>query len=375
MDKLLSDGKLTQKGVVSLTIKSSETQKVREGEELNSKNLLKYLQENIEGLPNEMIEINQFSAGHSNLTYCLKIGSWEAVLRRPPLGPVAPKAHDMEREHLILSELNPLYPLAPKPYKYCGDPSIIGAPFILMERKRGIVLDTHFPGHIEPEAEEKIGKFVSETMIEQLVALHRIDYKQTKLAKISRPDGFLERQVHGWIGRYERAKTDEVKGVAKLQKWLTENIPTSLEPTIIHYDYKLNNAMFSPLLDEMVGLFDWEMTTVGDPLADLGVSMSYWIKADDSEQLISAFGQPSITVKKGFLTRDQCIELYAKKSGRDVSNIHFYMTFAYFKLAVICQQIYYRFNKGQTNDSRFRHFNVTVNALIQHAILTSSQKE
>lgn len=354
-----------------MTMKSSETQRVRKGEELDSKKLLNYLQENIEELPGDDIEISQFLAGHSNLTYCLRVGSWEAVLRRPPLGPVAPKAHDMGREFLILSELNPLLPLAPKPYLYCEDLSVIGAPFLLMERKRGIVLDTHFPGHIEPEAEAGIGKFVSETMIEQLVALHEIDYKKTKLSEIGRPNGFLERQVNGWIARYERAKTDEVQGVTELQRWLAEHIPISPNPTIIHYDYKLNNAMFSQNLDEMIGLFDWEMTAIGDPLADLGVAMSYWIKANDPEQLVMAFGRAPITVKKGFLTREQCIELYAKKSGRDVSNIHFYMTFAYFKLAVICQQIYYRYKKGQTNDSRFRHFNVTVNALIQHALLTS----
>ena len=357
-----------------MTIKSSDTQSVRKGEELDSNNLLNYLQENLEGLPNDEIEITQFTAGFSNLTYCLKIGSWEAVLRRPPMGPVAPKAHDMEREHLIISELHPLYPIAPKPYLYCDDSSIIGAPFLLMERKRGVVIDTHFPGYIDPEKEAEIGKRISEMMIDKLAELHQLNYKQTKLAEISRSDGFMERQVNGWIGRYERAKTDDVKGVTELQKWLTDYIPISPETAIIHYDFKLNNAMFSPGLDEMIGLFDWEMTTVGDPLADLGVAMSYWIKAGDPEQLVTAFGKPPITIKKGFLTREEAIQLYAKKSGKDVSNMHFYLTFAYFKLAVICQQIYYRYRKGQTNDSRFKHFNVSVNALIQHAIATSGEK-
>ena len=357
-----------------MTVTGSDTQKVRKGEELNSSNLVNYLRNNIEGLPEGQPEITQFTAGHSNLTYCLKIGSWEAVLRRPPLGPIAPKAHDMEREHFIIGELNPIYPPAPKPILYCGDSTIIGAPFLLMERKKGIVLDTHFPGYVQPEKEAEIGKQISELMIEKLVQLHQIDYTDTKMPAISRPDGFMERQVNGWITRYERAKTDDVKGVDDLQKWLLNNIPISPQPSIIHYDYKLNNAMFSPDFREMIGLFDWEMTTVGNPLADLGVAMSYWVKADDPEGLVMAFGKPPITIKKGFITRTEAIELYARKSGKDVSNMHFYMTFAYFKLAVICQQIYYRYKKGQTNDHRFKQFNITVNALLQHAISSSEQQ-
>lgn len=349
----------------------SDTKPVRKGEELNDEVLETFLREHLHDLPNEKIEIEQFGAGHSNLTYCIKFGKWEAVLRRPPHGPIAPKAHDMHREYKFLKEIQPFYPLAPKPYLYCDDVSIVGSHFFLMERKKGIVLDTEFPKHIHPTPE--ICLSISETMVDQLVKLHSIDFNSTKLLEICRPEGFMERQVHGWISRYDRAKTDEVKGVEQLQKWLAQELPTSITPSIIHYDYKLNNAMFSEDLNEMIGLFDWEMSTVGDPLVDLGAALSYWIQGDDPELLKLSFGKPSVSTLEGFFTRDEFIHLYSQKSGRDVSNVHYYLTFAYFKLAVICQQIYFRYKKGQTTDPRFANFHVTINSIIQHAINISTK--
>ncbi|NRD80350.1 phosphotransferase family protein [Bacillus sp. BRMEA1] len=346
---------------------------VRQGEELNLKILENFLREQIDSLPNEPLEVLQFSAGHSNLTYQLKMGEWEAVLRRPPLGPVAPKAHDMERECKILSELNPIFPVAPKTLVFSKQPEIVGSPFFIMERKRGIVLDTSFPEGVQVTPE--LCKQISEIMVDKLVELHSISYKETGLAEISKPKGFMERQVHGWIGRYERAKTDEIAGVEALMQWLKDHIPANEEVTIIHYDYKLNNVMLTEDFTKMSGLFDWEMTTVGDPLADLGVAMSYWNLPDDPETLKKGLGKDPVTaVYKGFLTRRDFIELYAKKSGRDVSDLHFYLTFAYFKLAVIVQQIYYRFKKGQTNDQRFAGLNRFTAGLIQHGTLVANEK-
>jgi aminoglycoside phosphotransferase (APT) family kinase protein len=204
------------------------------------------------------------------------------------------------------------------------------------------------------------------------VELHGINYKETGLGAISKPEGFTERQVHGWIGRYERAKTDEVVAVDTLKKWLTDKIPVQQSAAIIHYDFKFNNAMFNENLSEMVGLFDWEMTTVGDPLADLGVVIGYWNQGDDPEELKKGLGKAPVTVNDGFFTRKQFIELYAKKSGRDVTNMNYYLTFAYFKLAVICQQIYYRYKKGQTDDLRFANFNDKAKMLIEHAVKVTS---
>lgn len=343
---------------------SKETIPVRKGEELNLDILEGFLRESIQNLPKSPLEILQFSAGHSNLTYQIKIGDWEAVLRRPPLGPVAPKAHDMEREYKILAELNPVYSAAPKPLLFSNQLEIVGSPFFIMERKRGLVIDTSFPDGIQVTKE--LCQKISEVMVDKLVELHSIDYKETGLTGLSKPEGFMERQVHGWIGRYDRAKTEEIDTVEALRKWLIESIPLKHEAAIIHYDYKFNNMMFNESLTEMVGLFDWEMTTVGDPLADLGVALGYWIQADDPDDFQNGMGS-NVTSREGFFTREQIIDRYAKKSGRDITNMNFYLTFAYFKLAVICQQIYYRYKKGQTNDLRFANMNEKVKVLINHA--------
>ncbi|MCK1992703.1 phosphotransferase family protein [Peribacillus muralis] len=342
-----------------------DTIPVRPGEELDISVLENFLRNNVSDLPNEPLNLQQFSTGYSNLTYQLKIGEWEAVLRRPPLGPVAPKAHDMKREHQILSSIHPYFQAAPEPILFSDDESIVGAPFFLMERKHGLVIDGEFPEGVVPTLERC--RKLSHIMVNRLAELHSIPYEKTGLVEISRPEGFIARQVHGWISRYERAKTDDIKELMPLITYLQQNIPKYSQTSIIHYDYKINNAMFNQDLTEMVGLFDWEMATVGDPLADLGVALSYWTESDDPELIKIGVGQASITTLKGFLTRKEFIETYANRSGRDVSNIDFYVTFGYFKLAVILQQIYSRYKKGQTNDPRFSQLGKTVKSLLTHA--------
>lgn len=349
-----------------------DTIPVRSGEELNVKRLEAFLQENIVDVPNEPLEVQQFSTGYSNLTYQLKIGEWEAVLRRPPLGPVAPKAHDMKREHHILSSIHPYFQAAPEPMLFSDDESIVGAPFFLMERKHGIVIDSEFPEGIEPTVENC--RQLSNIMVNQLAGLHSIPYGKTGLAEISKPEGFMERQVHGWISRYERAQTEEIIEIGPLIAYLRKNIPHYSQTSIIHYDYKINNAMFNQNLSEMVGLFDWEMATVGDPLADLGVALSYWTESGDPEMVKVGLGQASLTTLDGFMSRNEFIEAYAAKSGRDVSNIDYYLTFGYFKLAVILQQIYYRYKLGQTKDSRFAKLGKMVNSLINHAAQVAAKE-
>lgn len=344
---------------------SKDTIPVRSGEEFKLSVLETFLRSKINDLPEGNLEIEQFSAGHSNLTYQLKIGSWEAVLRKPPLGPVAPKAHDMQREYSILSEVHPLFSPAPRTILYSGDEHVIGSPFFIMERKQGFVFDTSIPESIKPS--HGLFQNLSQEMVRRLVQLHNIPYQETKFKEISKPDGFMERQTNGWIARYERAKTHDISNVQDLEKWLIDHVPASSDASIIHYDYKLNNAMFTDDGSEMVGLFDWEMTTVGDPLADLGVAMSYWTEGDDPDLLKKGLGKPSVTVWDGFYTREQFISEYARQSGRDITNMNFYMTFAYFKLAGICQQIYYRYHNGQTKDPRFADFDKYVKTLIEHA--------
>lgn len=351
--------------VVIILSFTRETTPVRPGEELAVNKLYRYLKENILDLPEGELQVTQFLAGHSNLTYELKIGDWQAVLRRPPLGPVAPKAHDMGREYKILKEISPIFSPAPKPIIYCEDKSILGAPFFLMERKHGVLIDSHLPEGIENPKE--VGRRLSKIMVENLVKLHGIDFKKTDLLSISKPEGFIERQVHGWIERYYRAKTDDWKEADMVTDWLYKHIPKQQYCTVIHYDYKFNNAMFDEKLEKMVGLFDWEMTTVGDPLADLAVALSYWTEKNDSELLKSLFGEVPVTVLEGFFTREEFIQSYAQLSGRDISNMNFYLVFAYFKLAVIIQQIYFRYKKGQTNDPRFARFDEGVKNLLIHS--------
>ncbi|MBX9994409.1 MULTISPECIES: phosphotransferase family protein [Priestia] len=341
---------------------------VRKGEELNTEKLHQFLRVSIPDLPKEPLLIKQFGSGASNLTYALSVGEWEAVLRRPPFGPVAPKAHDMQREYKILSVLSKSFPLAPRPYVFCEDETVVGKSFFLMERKHGVLIDTAFPEEVKGTS--ALCRCISEQMVDVLAQLHDVPYKGTLLEKISKPEGFLERQVHGWIHRYEKSKTSDIPEVEALKKWLTTHIPTTQHSTIIHYDYKLNNTLFSPDGNKIVGLFDWEMTTVGDPLADLGVALSYWMEDSDPELLKRGLGNPPVTVQKSFYSRRDFVEAYAKKSGRDVSHIDFYLKFAYFKLAVICQQIYYRYKKGQTNDKRFSQFGDYVKTLIIHALHT-----
>jgi aminoglycoside phosphotransferase (APT) family kinase protein len=343
-----------------------DTIAVRPGEELDGQRLERFLREKLGIADRSPLVIRQFGNGASNLTYELRIGGWEAVLRRPPHGPVAPKAHDMGREYMILSKLHPVFTLAPRPYVYCDDPAILGSPFFVMERRHGVVLNTEFPEEWEPTPE--LCRRISETMVDRLVELHGIDYEEAGLGAIGYPEGFLTRQVNGWIARYERAKTDEIPGVEKLQKWMADHVPPSPQAAVIHYDYKLNNVMFDAEdPSRMVGIFDWEMTTIGDPLADLGCALCYWIEAGDPDLLKYGMGKPSVTVLPGFMTREELIEAYARKSGRDVSRLPYYLTFAYFKLAVICQQIYYRWKKGQTQDERFERYGEFTRTLLAAA--------
>jgi aminoglycoside phosphotransferase (APT) family kinase protein len=344
----------------------SDTIQVRQGEELDIPALDTFLLRHVEGYPEDgELTVRQFALGHSNLTYELGKGAWKAVLRRPPHGPVAPKAHDMRREYIVLGSVSPLFPAAPRPYLYSDDTSVVGSPFLLMERKEGIVLDTDFPEGLQPTRE--LCREISERMADTLADLHRVEYAGTELAAISHPEGFMARQAEGWIDRYERSKTDDLPEVEPLKKWLLDRVPESREAAIIHYDFKLNNAMFAPDFSRVTGLFDWEMSTVGDPLADLGAAMSYWVQGDDPEPLLTAFEKPPVTVMDGFLTRREFMERYAQKSGRDISAMPYYITFAYFKLAVICQQIYYRWKKGQTKDERFARFGLVVRNLVQMA--------
>ncbi|HKH12459.1 MAG TPA: phosphotransferase family protein [Rubrobacter sp.] len=342
----------------------SETMEVREGEGFDPGVVEGVLREKIEGLPEGELEVRQFPYGASNLTYLLKMGDWEGVLRRPPRGPIPPRAHDMGRESRILSKLHAAYPLAPRPYFFMDDEEIVGAPFYVMEKRAGVVLHESLPGGVEPD--ERLCRGISRTVVDTLVELHAVDPWEAGLGDLGRPEGFLERQTRGWIGRYDQAKTDEIGEVGPLTDWLASNVPQSPAPTIIHNDYKLNNLILDPDdLTEVRAVLDWEMATVGDPLFDLAVSLSYWVEPDDPDDLKAVM--PTVTATPGFMTRRELIDRYAKGSGRDLSEMHWYVVFGYFKLAGILQQIFARWKVGQTQDPRFATFGERVRTLILHA--------
>lgn len=337
---------------------------VREDEDFDRAAAERCMREHIEGLPEGDLEVQQFPSGASNLTYLVKIGDWQGVLRRPPLGPVPPKAHDMSRESRLLMKLHEVYPLAPKPYFFTDDESVIGSQFYVMERREGVIVDDSFPEDVEPT--EELCRGMSRTIADTLVELHAVDWREAGLSELGRPEGFLERQVRGWIQRYDDAKTEEIEEVGPLTDWISQDIPESPPPTIVHNDFKLNNLVLNPDdLTEVCAVLDWEMATIGDPLFDLAVSLSYWVEPGDSQELKEVL--PTVTDTEGFMTRKEFIDYYAEKSGRDLSNMRWYMVFGYFKLAVILQQIYARWHNGQTKDERFANFDERVRNLILHA--------
>lgn len=343
---------------------SEDTIAVRVGEEFAFERVERYMRQRIPGLPAQPMQVRQFPSGASNLTYLLRIGDWEGVLRRPPLGPVAPKAHDMKRECGLLQQIHPVYDLAPRPYFFCDDLELMGAPFYVMERRRGVVVNTDFPEGVTPT--EDLCRRLSLATVDALARIHSIDWRATGLDTFGYPEGFLARQVKGWIERYFRAQTDEIPQVEPLVCWLSEHIPSSPAPTLIHNDFKLNNMLLNGHdLTRIEAVLDWEMSTIGDPLFDLAVTLSYWVNSRDPEELQTVL--PAVTGMPGFLDREQFMQRYAEKSGRDLSSMHFHMTFAYFKLAVIIAQIYVRWKRGQTRDERFAVFGERVRSLMVYA--------
>jgi aminoglycoside phosphotransferase (APT) family kinase protein len=349
---------------------NNETIEVRLGEQLDWAKVEQYLRAHLADIGAGTWEVRQFPSGASNLTYLVRIGEWEGVLRRPPFGPVAPKAHDMQRESSLLERIHPFFPLAPQPYLFCNDPEVMDVPFYVMERRKGIVLNDTFPRGIEVTPE--LCRRISETVVDTLAQIHTIDWQAAGLAAFGHPAGFLERQVKGWIERYKRSQTDNSPDVTELTHWLVGHIPTSPAPTLIHNDFKLNNMLLDAHeLARPIAVLDWEMSTIGDPLFDLAVTLSYWIQPDDSEELRAIL--PTITYLPGFMNRAEFMERYASKSGLNLSSMHFYLTFAYFKLSVIVQQIYIRWLRGQTQDRRFAIFGSRVHTLIDHAMQLVSQ--
>jgi len=347
-----------------MTIVDSPT-KVREGEEVDEPALRAYLAETLDAVNNETpLQIEQFPGGHSNLTYRIGQGTWQAVLRRPPVGSKVKAAHDMGREFRVLSRLGPAYAKAPTPLLYCEDENILGAKFYVMERIEGFILRKSFPKEITTSPE--LLSSMCDSLASTLVELHQVDYKAIGLEQLGRPDGYVQRQVEGWTRRYQDAKTQELPNVDIVTRWLKDNIPGSSWAALIHNDYKFDNLVLDPENPTRVlGILDWEMATLGDPLMDLGGALGYWVEAGDPKAVHSLRFAP--THLPGMYTRQQLANRYAETSGTNIDSILFYYVFGLFKSLVIVQQIYYRFHKGLTSDPRFGQFIHAVGILSEQA--------
>ena len=340
-----------------MSLEAAELIDERPDERLDTRRLEPYLRAHLPGAKGPL-SVRQFGGGKANLTYLLRFGATELVLRRPPLGPIPPGAHDMRREHRVLSVLHRRYKLAPKSLLLCEDESIIGAVFVIEERRQGFVIRDDIPPELagRPDLNRRIG----EVLIEALADLHLVPPGEVGLGDLGRPDGYLERQLQGWSRRWHAAQGGEqaersTAAMAPVLDWLGANLPRSGAAALLHNDYRLDNCLLdSTDPGRIEAVLDWDMCTQGDPLADLGYVLNYWVEPRDPIAWREIAAMP--TWRDGFPSRAEAVARYAARTGFDVGAVGWHQVFAAFKLAVIIQQIYIRFVRGQTQDERFRHY-------------------
>jgi aminoglycoside phosphotransferase (APT) family kinase protein len=334
---------------------------VRAGEELDATRLEPVLLAALPGAQGPL-RVEQFARGYSNLTYLLRLGDRELVLRRPPFGANIKGGHDMSREVRILRGLEGVYPKAPRPLYFSDDTAILGAPFYVMERVRGVILRTPTPPGLT--VTPAVMRGVCTTLVDTLADLHAVDYAAVGLGDLGRPEGYVARQVQGWSQRYANARTHDLRDMDRAATWLADHLPPERGAALIHNDFKLDNLVLDPGdLRQVRAVLDWEMATIGDPLMDLGTTLGYWVEATDLPelQLIGLANFP------GSLRRREVVARYAATSGSDVSDVVYYYVFGLFKIAVIAQQIYFRYHQGYTQDRRFAALDTVVAACARMA--------
>ena len=296
--------------------------------------------------------VEKLGGGYSNITMLAKGARGDAIVRMPPPGAAHIKTgHDVIREARILEKLHPVYPRAPKPLLIVDDASVAGVPFYAMARVPGRILRSKVPKDLALGPD--VMRAVSSAFVDALAELHAIDVDKAGLAGVGKPDGYVKRQVDGWRERYEKSKTDEVSDMERLSAWLAQSVPaTPGRVSMVHNDFKYDNLVLDETnLARIVGVLDWELSTVGDPMTDLGTSLAYWIEAGDGDDVkMLPLG---LTFLPGNLTRTEIVARYEERTGRAVTDLLFHVALASFKVAVIAQQIYYRYAKGFTTDPRF----------------------
>jgi len=320
---------------------------VRSGEGIDVEALQTYLCEHLPHLTGPL-QIEQFPQGFSNLTYLLRCGEQELVLRRPPVGANIKSGHDISREYRILAALIKIYLKVPAPVLFCDDHNILGAPFYLMQRVAGVILRNRPPRGLELQPE--LMQRICFALIDTVVELHGLNYHAAGLTDLAHPEGYVARQISGWTKRYENARTDEISEMEQAAAWLASHQPTSFGSAFIHNDYRYDNVVLDLSdLTRIIAVLDWEMATIGDPLMDVGTTLAYWAEANDPP----ALRQFGLTSLPGNLNRQEFVERYAERSGRETGNMLFYFVYGLFKLGVIAQQIYARYRLGVTRDERF----------------------
>jgi len=326
---------------------------IRQGEELDLDKLREHLRPVLGSLV-DGLKVRQFPGGHSNLTYLLESGNESWVLRRPPFGSKVKSAHDMSREYRVLSALKDVYPYGPVPIHFCDDHSVIGCDFYLMNYIQGLVIRREYPTELGLSPEQIRQQLFN--FFDVLSELHSVDLKEAGLDNFGKPVGYVQRQVDGWCRRWGDAVTPDTVNVDAIMQWLQDNMPPeSGKASVIHNDYKMDNVIFSledPL--QVIGVLDWEMATVGDPLMDLGCTLGYWVQTSDPDFFRESRTMPSDI--DGAPTRGEIIQRFQEKTGLSVENFPFYFCFGLFRLCVIGQQIYYRYYHGHTKDERFAGF-------------------
>ena len=345
--------------------------KVRQGEELDViavENWLKAQGTDLQG----QAEVTQYSGGASNWTYRLKYDNTDLILRRPPKGTKAKSAHDMAREYNVQKNLAPFYPVLPEMVALCQDESVIGCDFYVMQRVEGIIPRANLPKELN--FNEAQVRELCINVIDKLIELHQVPYAGTELEKLGKGEGYCRRQVEGWDARYEKAKTLNVPSFKYVRNWLKDNIPADSKTCVIHNDWRFDNVILDPKHPtQVIGVLDWEMATLGDPLMDLGSALAYWVEESDNQIFKATRRQP--TNLKGMFTRQEVVDYYLQKTGLQTDNWTFYEVFGIFRLAVIAQQIYYRYYHKQTNNPAFKDFWVVIHALHIRALkLISLQK-